>query len=717
MLSGFSGRLPNLLHSVRTQFKPTKTLKTRFSTLFLDKTNYNSSIRADTMSSMNVLIYSGPGTTASCVNQCLDTFRLLLSPYYSVSSVNERVLKEQPWESKTAVLIIPGGADLPICQLFRGTLNQRIKEFVRKGGKYIGLCSGSYYASARCEFEIGNPEMEVSGPRELKFFPGTCRGSAIKGFHYASDVGARVVEVSVDSNVLPESPNSVHLYLNGGGMFVDAHKYSNVEILATYKDKLDVSDDDPNGKCAAAVLCTVGRGNALLFGPHPEFSPFLMKEDPDVPSFTQVIKSLKATDKGRVEFLRSSLKKMGLRVNKKEYQRPRLTPLFLSSVDNKTATELVSKLESTLKYQIQNIIDIGKDKIAINRFNNGLHHVNNEEKPEDPELAIKVVYLCNNELPDSSLTPYFDMNYFRNQLIESYNKSNQELTPGSIGYTFIYGEVVTSTSVLMDSNYRWLPLLPEGFLITGTVQVLGKGRSGNHWVNPKGVLPNSVLLKLSQKSAEIAPVVFVQYLSSMAYTHAILEYDVGYDEIPVKIKWPNDIYVKSPKYIGKSIDKNSKEVTHVKIGGILVNINVFNGIQHLVVGAGINVSNEAPTTSLNTVIKAMNEHYQSIGSNKRLDPIREEKLLAKYLSIFNQMFEKFKKFGFKPFLSDYYSLWFHSNQIVTLNDEGNIKAEIFGITSDWGMLMTKDIKTGTVFQLQPDGNSFDMFNGLISQKR
>ncbi|ODQ49025.1 hypothetical protein PICMEDRAFT_70606 [Pichia membranifaciens NRRL Y-2026] len=666
---------------------------------------------------MNVLVYSGPGTTKPCVSQCLDTFRLLLSPYYSVSSVNERVLKDQPWESKTAVLVIPGGADLPMCQLFRGTINQKIKDFVRKGGKFIGLCSGAYYSSSRCEFEVGNPEMEVSGPRELKFYPGICRGSAIKGFHYASDAGARVVEVSIDSKAIPEMSGPVHLYVNGGGMFVDAHKFPSVEILATYSDKINVQDDDVRGRNAAAVLCTVGRGKALLFGPHPEFSPALMKEDPDIPSFTQVIKSLKATDKTRVEFLRLSLKKLGLRVNEKEFKRPNLTPLFLSSIDNKTAEDLVLNLESTLHYQIQNIIDVGKDKIAVNRFHEGLHYRNNEDAPEDPELAIKKIYLCSNELPDKILTPDFDMKYFRNHLVEFYKSSNQELLPGSIGYTFMYGEVLTSTSVLMDSNFRWLPLLPDGFVITGTVQVLGKGRSGNHWVNPKGVLPNSLLLKLPIKSAEIAPVVFVQYLSSMAYTHAILEYDIGYDEIPVKIKWPNDIYVKSPQYIGKTIEKNSKEITHVKIGGILVNINIFEGVQHLVVGAGLNVSNKAPTTSLNTVIKAMNKHYELVGSEKRLDLIREEKLLAKYLSNFNAMFEKFKKFGFKPFLSDYYKLWLHSNQIVTLNDEGNVKAEIFGITSDWGMLMAKDIKTGNVFQLQPDGNSFDMFNGLISQKR
>lgn len=667
---------------------------------------------------MNVLVYSGPGTTQLCIDQCLDSFRLLLSPYYSVSTVNERVLKEQPWESKTAMLIIPGGADLPICKVFRGTINDRIKNFVNKGGLFIGICAGAYFSSGRCEFEVGNPEMEVSGPRDLKFFPGICRGGAIKGFHYGSEIGTKVVEVSVNSKILHGLPNTIHLYLNGGGMFVDAHKYSNVQILASYKDNLDVKDDDElKGQKAAAVLCTVGRGKSLLFGTHPEFNPALLKNNPEIPSFNQVIKSLKVTNRSRIEFLRESLKLLGLKVNEKEYERPKLTPLFLTSIDKKLATELVTKLESNLHYQIQNIMDLGKDKLAINKSLQYIHNSINETSQEDPELAIKKLYLCDNELPSNSLTPYFDMKYFEDCLIQFYKDSNQALVRGSLGFTFMYGEVLTSTSVLMDSNYRFLSLLPEGFTITGTIQVLGKGRSGNHWVNPKGVLPASVLLKLPQKITQTAPVVFVQYLCSMAYTHAVLEYDVGYEEIPIKIKWPNDIYIKLPKYVGKQIGKDSKEVTHAKIGGILVNTNVFDGEFYLVVGAGVNVSSDAPTTSVNTVIDAMNEHYKSIGSEKRLNHIREEKLLAKYLTIFNQMFEKFKISGFKPFLNDYYSLWFHSNQIVTLNDEGKVKAEIFGITPDWGMLMAKDVKTGNVFQLQPDGNSFDMFSGLISQKR
>jgi biotin--protein ligase len=38
-----------------------------------------------------------------------------------------------------------------------------------------------------------------------------------------------------------------------------------------------------------------------------------------------------------------------------------------------------------------------------------------------------------------------------------------------------------------------------------------------------------------------APVVFVQYIAAMAVVEGIKSYDTGYRDVPVKLKWPNDI--------------------------------------------------------------------------------------------------------------------------------------------------------------------------------
>ena len=79
---------------------------------------------------------------------------------------------------------MPGGADLPYCTHLNGHGNSLIRGFVESGGSYLGLCAGAYYGCGHVEFELGNPSMEVQGPRELRFFPGTAKGSVYKGFDY-----------------------------------------------------------------------------------------------------------------------------------------------------------------------------------------------------------------------------------------------------------------------------------------------------------------------------------------------------------------------------------------------------------------------------------------------------------------------------------------------------------------------------------------------------
>lgn len=177
---------------------------------------------------------------------------------------------KEPWQATCSLLVFPGGADLGYCRALNGEGDRRISDFVRRGGAYLGFCAGGYYGTRRCEFEVGNPALEVLGGRELGFFPGTCRGGAYKGFEYHSETGARAVKLEVSPEAFDdEVPRHVTSYYNGGGVFVDAASMADkrVEVLATYEDELDV--DGGHGR-AAAVFCKVGDGRALLTGPHPE---------------------------------------------------------------------------------------------------------------------------------------------------------------------------------------------------------------------------------------------------------------------------------------------------------------------------------------------------------------------------------------------------------------------------------------------------------------
>ena len=198
------------------------------------------------------------------------SLRRLLSPNYAVIPISESVILREPWAPTCALLVIPGGADLGYCRVLNGEGNRRISDFVRRGGAYLGLCAGGYYACGKCEFEAGNKPLEVVGSRELAFFPGSCRGGAFRGFEYHSEKGARAAVLRVPRDAFKDGvPETFTSYYNGGGVFVDAGKITGrkIEVLASYDDDLDVDGGD--GK-AALVLCHVGDGKALLSGPHPE---------------------------------------------------------------------------------------------------------------------------------------------------------------------------------------------------------------------------------------------------------------------------------------------------------------------------------------------------------------------------------------------------------------------------------------------------------------
>lgn len=658
----------------------------------------------------------GPGTTPDSVKHCLESLRRFLSPYYAVVGVDSKTLRNEPWASKTSLLVFPGGADIPVCRELNGETNLIIKDYIRKGGKYLGFCAGGYYGSGRCEFAVGDPQLEVSGPRELKLFQGTCRGPAFSGFQYGEESGSRVAELKINKTALNVDLDICYNYYNGGGVFVDAEKFDNVDVLASYTEQLAV---EAGPATAAAVHVKVGKGSAILTGTHPEWVPEILKQDKDDAKYADIIQKLNETNESRQVFLRACLQKFGLTVNDSEVVRPRLTPLMFSSPITGQVSSIIEAIVTNvgLEGESKDLIKGNNDTIRLHQGEEPtvLHQLDKQEEFEDPDTAIKELYAFTDSLPERRWTPYFDIRQYFRYLQERHGS----LTKNTPGATLIYGEVVTSTSSLLDKNFNILKHIPSGTVCSATVQVSGRGRGGNLWINPPGVVASSLVLDLPI-AYKHAPVVFIQYLTSLAVVEAVKSMGEGYEELPIRIKWPNDIYAIKPEYFGKTIDVDDIEPSYIKVSGILVNTNVLKGDYKVVIGTGVNLSNAAPTTSINSTIALLNEHRVKRGQS-RLDPISAEQLMAGYMYYMGVLFQKFINEGFKPLLPLYYEHWLHTNQIVRLQDHGNARTKITGITDDWGMLIAEEVDrsdkpTGNKFQLQPDGNSFDMFKGLISKK-
>ncbi|KAF9911935.1 biotin holocarboxylase synthetase [Lobosporangium transversale] len=701
---------------------------------------------------MNVLVYSGEGTSRISLAHTVRSLRSLVGQHYDVMKIDAKGLLTEPWEESTALLVIPGGRDIPYTKDLNGAINQKIQAYVQGGGRFCGICAGAYFASDHIVFQVGTP-IEVQGERELKFFAGECRGVVVPGFVYDSEQGAKAVEIQLDRELLATHKlgfSSTRVYFNGGGCFLDAEKYPGTQVLARYSGR---NGEESHGVNAPAIIiCQVGNGLALLTGVHLEYDPaHLDSGNPEYGPLPNVVTCLLESERERTSLLRSLLTKLGLKLTHPDAADtsssmaeqvdtsangvlppgaiqgiPDLSSLYLASINSNYTADLTKILKGLATPE--GLIKEPNDTfqlIASPQHTVPVHTPTLSEatEGESEEKIIKNLVLCPEQPPAPSLTPYFNMdNYFKHlHSVRGQNKMSS-FNNFKFGNSLLYGQVVTSTQTMLDKNFALCQRLPDGFVCNATTQIAGRGRGRNSWISPPGCLQFSMVLR-HPVQARHASAVFVQYLVALAVVESVCSLP-GYEGVPLKLKWPNDIYAEAP------LEENEQEQQQqqqgvlpkmVKIGGVLVNSN-FSGSEFLlVIGCGVNTTNPNPTTSINHLIR-----YHNRVTGKNLALFTQESLLANILVKLEEMYNLFlhgNGTGFAQLEELYYKRWLHSNAFVTLTTmTPHQRVRIQGISLDYGLLRTiavddqgRDIPNEE-HRLQPDGNSFDMLKGLISTK-
>lgn len=127
-------------------------------------------------------------------------------------------------------------------------------------------------------------------------------------------------------------------------------------------------------------------------------------------------------------------------------------------------------------------------------------------------------------------------------------------------------------------------------------------------------------------------------------------------------------------------------------------------------GVGLNVANSQPTTCLDALVAAA----AAARRRPRPPPLRREALLAAIARRLGPALDRLAAEGFAPFEADYYASWLHSGQEVVLAEEGGAAVRIEGL-SQHGYLLASDA-AGQRYELHPDGNSLDFFQGLVRRK-
>lgn len=157
-----------------------------------------------------------------------------------------------------SLFVMPGGADLYYCEKLNGAGNAAIRKWVENGGTYLGICAGAYYACRAIEWAKDTPH-EIKGPRELDFFPGTAIGPLYELIERPDMTGSLdgCATLRYNDGNLDLGGN---VYYSGGPAFIG--NTDNVQVLASYMHS--------NGPYPAIVECKIGKGKAILVGPHLE---------------------------------------------------------------------------------------------------------------------------------------------------------------------------------------------------------------------------------------------------------------------------------------------------------------------------------------------------------------------------------------------------------------------------------------------------------------
>jgi len=137
-----------------------------------------------------------------------------------------------------------------------------------------------------------------------------------------------------------------------------------------------------------------------------------------------------------------------------------------------------------------------------------------------------------------------------------------------VGKNLVFVPECHSTNTLaMELSQRGSAL--EGTVIITDNQRSGRGQRGNQWVSQPGKnLTFSLILKPSFLKPD------QQFRLTIVMSLAITDYVQNKVQVPVKIKWPNDILVKDRKVCGILIENSlSGDSIQFAVAGIGLNLN------------------------------------------------------------------------------------------------------------------------------------------------
>jgi BirA family transcriptional regulator, biotin operon repressor / biotin---[acetyl-CoA-carboxylase] ligase len=193
-----------------------------------------------------------------------------------------------------------------------------------------------------------------------------------------------------------------------------------------------------------------------------------------------------------------------------------------------------------------------------------------------------------------------------------------KLTTRSLGRTIKYFESLDSTQNVAHQLVN--EGAAEGTLVLAERQTAGRGRMGRKWHSPKGkgiwfslVLRPSIPLQFTPQLTLLVAVALCRAIRSET-------------ELPVGIKWPNDLLINGKKICGILLESSAED----------------ERLKHVIAGVGI---------SANLFPDDFPEELRGVATSLSIEagkPIDRVQLLCRFLSELEQLYDLYLAEGFTP---------------------------------------------------------------------
>ncbi|XP_076762420.1 holocarboxylase synthetase-like protein [Xylocopa sonorina] len=579
----------------------------------------------------NVLIYADSLIARNNVKRVLE--ESLGTDKYAIYALSSEEARNDAWIENAALVVV--------CGNIGNEIGNQIMEYILRGGKLLALCSDIVH--------ILLPSFKTAEVREnelVHFSYG--KWKHVRMMHHifcyqASPVRTRFSQDHEDTKASVSPPTSVKVKDKKGN---------------TYSFELKVLGTEETWHTPSILLGTLsGSSGKVVFSQiHLEVDP--MQYELEESKFN----ALKESNATRLEIF-NDLLKVHLGVELRDTSRQNIaityTPAFFLG-RHELKLEMLEKLKDTM--ETNDILKMSKMELQFCRSST-------VPRPASSSFLPIMLYQCPN---DFSTVEYFE------------NLTSQEL-----GRLVIFAEILSSSMDVLNGSR-----LQHGLAVIVRQQTQGYARGKNIWLSPKGCAMFTLQLHISIKTVLGNRISILQHLVSVAIISAFKSLP-GYEEIDLRLKWPNDIYAGN----------------NIKIGGMIINTQIISDLCICNVGVGINLFNKEPTCCINDLVNAFNQV-----SNGKLKMISYEQYFAIVFNEIERWLHIVQSGNIDLFLDAYYTYWMHTDADVTVLSASGVSqnARILGI-DEYGYLRVRG-EDGSIFTVHPDGNTFDCLKGLIAPK-